>query len=245
MSVQLVLIGGWGVTSAVWAPLRAALGPHIATHTPSLPGHDSDIAPSSATLDGWVDAVCAQLPETAIICGSSLGAIIAMRLALRAPARAAKLILIGASPRPAHTHDWHDALDAGYLARLRNDFATAPEQTRRHFVMQQARGDALCASVEQALEDALVDITPAHRALVAEGLGIFSDTDLRAQIAALACPVRLLHGANDALVPVGVARWLAETIPEARLSIFDDAGHVPFISRPAHCATLIRAFIDI
>lgn len=244
MSTQLALIGGWGLTSAVWKPLRAALGAGIVTHTPSLSWHDLDIASSAATLDAWVDVVCAQLPDTTIICASSLGAIIAMRLALRAPARVAKLILIGASPCPVQTHDWRDALDATHIARLRKDFAAEPAQMRRHFICRQAEGDALQVEVEQALDDALVELTPSNVALMIHGLDLLSDTDLRAEVAALACPVRVLHGANDALVPVGAAQWLAETIPEARLTTFDDTGHVPFVSRPAHCAALIHAFID-
>ncbi len=244
MSTPLALIGGWGVTAAIWTPLRAALGAGIVTCTPSLPGHAIDTVAPSATLDEWVDAVCAQLPETAIICGSSLGTVIAMRLALREPARVSKLVLIGATPCPVQRDDWRDALDATRMARLQNDFTADPAQLQLRFIARQVDGDALRVDIQKTLDNALVDITEVNRSCLADGLALLADTDLRGELAALACPVRLLHGANDAVVPVAAARWLAETLPEARLSTFDDAGHLPFVSRPAHCATLIHAFID-
>ena len=36
-------------------------------------------------------------------------------------------------------------------------------------------------------------------------MSVLADTDLRAQVANIACPVRLLHGAHDALMPVETA----------------------------------------
>jgi pimeloyl-[acyl-carrier protein] methyl ester esterase len=56
--------------------------------------------------------------------------------------------------------------------------------------------------------------------------------------------VRLLHGAGDALMPLAAAQWLADALPDGRLSIFDDCGHAPFLSRPRDCAVLIESFAD-
>jgi pimeloyl-[acyl-carrier protein] methyl ester esterase len=39
-----------------------------------------------------------------------------------------------------------------------------------------------------------------------------------------------VHGARDAIAPVGAARWLAAAIPGARLVELDDAAHLPFIT---------------
>ena len=244
MSAPLILIGGWGLTPAIWAPLLAALGERIDTRALALPGHDSTGVQPAATLDGWVDAICAQLPKTTVVCASSLGTLIAMRLALRDPERITKLVLIGASPCPVAHGDWRDALDATHMARLRDDFLDTPAQAQARFITRYAEGDVRQPDVARVLDAARVGITDANRAPLADGLAILASTDLRTELEELACPVRLLHGANDAIVPEGAARWMAAAIPDARLSTFDDAGHLPTVSRPAHCAALIRAFID-
>ena len=66
--------------------------------------------------------------------------------------------------------------------------------------------------------------------------------DLRSAVPQIRQPVRLLHGAGDTLMPVAAAEWLADTLPDGRLSIFADAGHAPFLSRPQDCASLIEGF---
>src|SRR5436309_1992572 len=44
-------------------------------------------------------------------------------------------------------------------------------------------------------------------------------------------PTLVLHGAVDRYVPVTNAAALAEAIPDARLRVLDDAGHLIFIER--------------
>ncbi len=44
--------------------------------------------------------------------------------------------------------------------------------------------------------------------------------------AAISVPVRLWHGEQDEIVPPAHSRWLAERIPDARLRMLEDAGHL-------------------
>jgi pimeloyl-[acyl-carrier protein] methyl ester esterase len=41
-------------------------------------------------------------------------------------------------------------------------------------------------------------------------------------------------------MPLAGAEWLAGQLPQGRLTVFDDCGHAPFLSRPAECAALIE-----
>ena len=71
---------------------------------------------------------------------------------------------------------------------------------------------------------------------------LLAETDLRDLIPAITQPVRLRHGGADKLMPVAAAEGLADTLPNARLSVFSDAGHAPFVSRAPECAALIESF---
>ncbi len=57
---------------------------------------------------------------------------------------------------------------------------------------------------------------------------------------AVQCPSLVLHGALDRTVPVAHARWYATRLPDARLEIVPDAGH---ISLPVNEAPRIAAFL--
>ena len=53
----------------------------------------------------------------------------------------------------------------------------------------------------------------------------------------------MIHGGLDALVPVEQAEQLAASIPISELTIFEDTGHVPSVTRQKQVADAIAAFL--
>ena len=184
----------------------------------------------------------AQLPDGAVLVGWSLCAQLALHLAAHIPAKVGRLVLIAATPRFVQAPDWPAALPEATLAGFRGDFDTAPDATQRRFTALQAMGDGRRRDVTAALNAALTPADDIHRAALATGLKLLADTDLRASIGSVRQPVRLIHGAEDRLMPAAAAEWLADALPDGRLSVFKDCGHAPLLSRPADCAALIAAF---
>lgn len=241
MSRDLVLLHGWGLSATVWKPLAAQLAGSFTLHTPDLPGHGRAAA-AGPCLDEWADALLPQIPGGAILVGWSLGAQLALRLAQRAPERAAKLVLIGSSPRFVQADDWPTALPAATLDSFRQDFDNTPDATQRRFVALQSLGDSARKAVAATLGDSLTTADGPHKTALADGLRLLAETDLRSLVPEIRQPVRLLHGSEDKLMPVAAAEWLADTLPDARLTVFGQCGHAPFLSRPLECAALIEGF---
>lgn len=241
MTRPIVLLHGWGLSSRVWAPLQHAFAGGLHVHAPDLPGH-GNAAPAEAGLDAWRRALLPELPEACVLVGWSLGALLALDLAHRHPERVARLVLIGASPCFVQTDTWQPAMPAATLADFRHQFDTAPDATLGRFIALQGVGDARRREVVRCLDAALTPADTAHKTALAEGLGLLADLDLCTIVPTLSQPVRLLHGAGDSLMPVAAAEWLADTLPDGRLSVFMDAGHAPFLSRPVECASLIEGF---
>ena len=75
------------------------------------------------------------------------------------------------------------------------------------------------------------------------GLQLLDDTDLRAALPSLDLPIRLLHGADDALIPASAAVAMSDALPQGRLTLLDDCGHAPHLSRPDDCAALMEGFL--
>jgi pimeloyl-[acyl-carrier protein] methyl ester esterase len=242
MTPPLVLLHGWGLSPAVWSGLRPHLAGFPQIHAPWLPGHGPAQAAHGPELADWTDLLVPDLPDQALVVGWSLGALIALDLARRHPRKVARLALIGATPRFVAGPDWPHGLAAETVQGFRDGFAADPAATLRRFVALQTLNDARRKAVALALSDALPGMGEECAATLSEGLRLLAETDLRASLAGIALPVRLLHGEGDALMPAAAATWLAEHLTGARLTLFTDCGHAPFLSRPADCASLLAGF---
>lgn len=61
--------------------------------------------------------------------------------------------------------------------------------------------------------------------------------------ARIAQPTLLIHGADDAIIPIAAAHELERLIPDVRLEVFEATGHVPTLTRPARVAAAIANFL--
>ncbi|HSO97647.1 MAG TPA: alpha/beta hydrolase, partial [Solirubrobacteraceae bacterium] len=56
--------------------------------------------------------------------------------------------------------------------------------------------------------------------------------DFRDRLPEIACPTLIVHGREDGLVPVADADEFNRLIPQSRLLLLDETGHVPMMERP-------------
>jgi pimeloyl-ACP methyl ester carboxylesterase len=62
--------------------------------------------------------------------------------------------------------------------------------------------------------------------------------------ASLAQPTLVLWGAQDALIPVSVARQFERRLPNAEVVIYEDLGHIPMEEDPVRSAVDAIRFLD-
>ncbi|MCB1887032.1 MAG: alpha/beta fold hydrolase [Rhodocyclaceae bacterium] len=242
MRPPLMLLHGWGTTPASWHPLLAALSDPCDRLTPALPGHPGGPA-ADGTLDAWAEAMLPAASRPVDLCGWSLGGLLAIALAASRPQQVRRLVLIGTSPSFARRPGWSHGLPDEDIAAFQAEFASDPQALMKRFTALQAVGDDRRRAVTTALRSCLPALPP-DPAPMGIGLRLLRDSDLGPRLAAIACPVRLLHGSGDALMPASGATALADALPDARLTLLEDCGHAPQLSRPADCAALIDGFLD-
>ena len=243
-STELFLLHGWGAGRAAWAPVverLAATHPELRVTPLDLPGYGNTEA--TADFTQAAQTLANRLPPGAVLCAWSLGAQLALRAARIAPEKLAGLILVGATPAFVQTTGWPDAQPPALLEGFTTAVAADPATALQRFVALLNQGDTRARANTRAQQQALAaSPTPDTDSLI-QGLDWLRKTELRQKVATITIPTLLIHGENDPLMPLSAARWLADHLPNGRLSVFQHSGHAPFVSRPADCATLIESFI--
>jgi pimeloyl-[acyl-carrier protein] methyl ester esterase len=225
---DLVLLHGWGLSSGVWQPVRERLAAHHTLHLVDLPGHGRSRDVSFTSLADLVAAIAPRVPANAMLCGWSLGGLVAQSLAATQPI--GRLVLVSSTPSFLARDGWPDAMKPGTLADFADDLACDWRGTLARFLRLNALGGSRSREAIRSLTAALAGHgDPAPDAL-ASGLDLLRDTDLRDKAAAIDARTLVIHGGRDMLTPVAAGRWLAARLPSAKLVEFHDAAHLPFLT---------------
>lgn len=240
----LVLIHGWGMHGGVWSMVRDALAQDFEIHVVDLPGMGYSAPCSPYDLSRLSREVAAVVPAQCAVCGWSLGGQVAIRMALDQPARVRQLILVGSTPCFVNRDDWQSGVLPEVFANFSGQVAADYYATLTRFLGLQAMGgDATRQMVRDLKADFMARPAPRQH-VMQQALAILLETDLRRDIGALQCPVLLLHGARDMLAPVAAARWMADHIPQAQLSVIPGASHAPFVSHPRRFVSALQQFLE-
>ena len=239
---DLALIHGWGLGRAIWAPCTESLGPFCRVYPVDLPGYD-EIPDPDETFAQAARSMLDALPAGVTLCGWSLGGLLALQAALLAPERVGKLILVGGTPSFTQRDAWLAAQPASLLSDFAKAVGNDARVTLQRFAALLNQGDTKARQISREINrDVLSSALPPVTTLL-KGLDWLRDIDLRTQVPQIACPVLLIHGENDPLMPLPAAHWLAEHLPQAQLEIFPGAAHAPFLNDPERFTRLIGDFL--
>jgi 2-hydroxy-6-oxonona-2,4-dienedioate hydrolase len=65
------------------------------------------------------------------------------------------------------------------------------------------------------------------------------------RLSAIQPPVTMIWGDGDGVLPLSYAETMQSRIPNARLRIIDDCGHVPHRQRPTQFLSLLQEAVDV
>lgn len=211
----LLLHGGAGPGSvAAFGDLLAARN-SARVLTPTLPGFDGTARPAGLTTMGDLARLHVALLEEldvsdVTVIGNSLGGWLALEIGLLGSTRVSGVVVL-------------DAVGADLADDPIADVRTldAAELVARSFAdpARAAGGGAGRPTPEQVRANL--------SALYTYGGESMSDPTLLGRVRELDLPVQIIWGAADRIAPVAHAHALAGAIPEARLDIVPDAGHLP------------------
>lgn len=231
-----VLLHGFAGSLEDWDDVAPALRRAYRVVAVDLPGHGRSDAPddpapysTEAMARHVASALEAQRVQRAVVVGYSLGARVAMRLALGRPDLVQRLALEGASPgldgeeRAARAEE-----DARWVRLLREEgIAAFVDRWLAQPFLGYDRHPRLAAV---ARADRLRrDPRALARALENGGQG--AEPSLWPRLAGLAQPATLVVGERDAKYRA-IAERMARSLPDARIVVVEGAAHAPHRDAP-------------
>lgn len=221
----LVLLPGMNCTPDLWT----GCGFEEAT-TPPL---------REDSMAGQINALLAELPPRFVLCGLSLGAIVAMGMAVRAPERVAGLVVVSTNAKaPTSVQrtgwaEWRTQLDNGTSPRA------LQESILPLLLSERARsgetGADLSERVRQMGGNTAPDVLRAQLGLQA------TRVDVRERLRALTVPTLVISGSEDAMCPPRFHHEIAEAIPDSRL-VEVEGGHLLPMERPEAFGALVNTW---
>jgi pimeloyl-ACP methyl ester carboxylesterase len=163
------------------------------------------------------------------VAGHSLGAWIALEMAIRSPATFRTLTIIGS----AGIH--LPGVPRGDL------FMRAPEVVMRSMVVDSAVAEDL---VKRTVADQEVEVRNRYAiARVAWNPPMFNP-HLAKWLHRIACPVQIIWGKDDTMLPLAYAEEFKRLVPGAKLEVIPSCGHLPHLERSERTASLILSFVE-
>lgn len=242
---DLVLLHGWGMNRAVWAPLVKELRYGFRIHLVDLPGHgESSWDPAVDDLAQWGRAVLEVVPSGATWIGWSLGGLVAQQAAALAPGCLQALVCIATTPSFVRRQAWRPALEEGLLEQFARQLEQDHGATLMRFLALQFQGVANGRLLQRQAMGLLSSLPAPRSEGLAAGLELLRQNDLRKELSQLDLPVQWLLGERDRLVPAALGDLLPGLLPTVVVESIPEAGHAPFLSHPRPVAEAIRRFLS-
>ncbi len=178
----------------------------------------------------------------AVVCGHSLGGMLAADLALRCPERVRALVLIS----PGGLFKIPPAVGAALRATMRPALvAPALEHGARAIlkVVLAQENDRTRLFVRRSVERPAPEFCPDLARTMWLARGDLTTWDMLDDGPRLAMPVLVLWGGRDRLLPSKhVPSWV-RTLPDGRLEVLPECGHMPMIEDPDAVLRAAGAFL--
>ncbi|MCV0426021.1 MAG: alpha/beta hydrolase [Roseibium sp.] len=230
MQDQLILLPGLLCDARIYAAQIGALGHRATISVPDLSGYDS--------IGDMATAVLAHAPPRFSLGGFSMGGHVAIEIAIRAPERVERLVLIETTYKPvaehirAHLRGSLERLGSGDIGGYLDDaypnyFATDAkvDQSFKTIFMEMGLAQGATAAVRQI-----------NAVLTYRGhMGVLSQ---------ISCPTIVICGELSKRNSYEVQKEMADKIPNSNMISIKGAGHFVSLEQPETTTATLAHWLD-
>jgi pimeloyl-ACP methyl ester carboxylesterase len=229
---RLILLPGLAGDATMWQGQLEALADWrpVVTDVHAREGNDS--------IEGMAAALLAAHEGELVLCGASMGGMLAMEAARQAPARIAGLALLGTNARP-ETDDMRDLREAA-IRLFEQDRVREVIEPNVHFAFH-ADGARDQALVQRYLDFVLA---AGARQLIRQNRAVIARPDARLHLPQVRCPTLVMCGQDDQLTPPECSAEIATLVPHAKLVTLARCGHMLTMEKPVEVGAALREWLQ-
>jgi pimeloyl-ACP methyl ester carboxylesterase len=216
---QLVFLPGLAADSVMWQRQLDAMPAQFHAVV-------SDVHSRHASLPAMAESLLQEHGGELILCGASMGGMLAMEVVHQAPQRVKALALLGTSARP----------EAEAMRALREAAIHLFEEGRIDEVLQANLPLAFHPSRRDdlMLRQSYLDFVlhAGAQQLIRQNRAVMARADARLHLAAVDCPTLVMCGDSDQLTPPECSLEIAQLIKGAEFVMLRQCGHMLTMERP-------------
>lgn len=226
---DLVLLPGLLCHARLWAPQVEALCDIARPQVVDLTRDDS--------IAAMAERVLSEAPQRFALAGLSMGGYVALETMRRAPQRVTRLALIDTRATRDTAEETQRRRDLLALSE-RGQFRGVTKQLLPRLIHTDRLDDAALTGTVYAMAEAV-----GKAGFLRQQTAIMGRPDLRPVLPGVRVPSLVVVGRQDILTPPAMAMEIAAGIPNARLEVLEDCGHLATLERPAETDAALRRWL--
>ncbi len=233
-----LFLHGLGGSRPSWDPQLTGLADVRRCISWDMPGYGASAPVQPLAFHVLVEAVDALLDRLGVadvdLVGSSLGGMIALHYAAAHPGRVRSLAVLSTSPAFGFDQELGAHWRQRRLAPL--DAGATPADLAEDVL----RGLAGRHAPEAAIADSVTAMSRIPAAGLRAAIDCLITHDIREALPGIDVPTLVLVGDEDEETPSSYARYIAQAMPQARLTVVPHAGHLLSAERPDEVNAALR-----
>lgn len=243
--IPLLLIHGYPLSRKMWEPQVVDLVNDVTIITIDLRGHGDSFAFNGAYSMTMLAEDCLkvlhnhQINEPVIVCGHSMGGYITMAMYHQFPEVFRGMILNSTRPGSDSIEGKANRDASIKIALEKGSAPIADSMIQKMFspVTYQAKPELVNKVHKIMASTSPVGISGALKAMR-------DRPDSTPMLSTIQCPVLIIHGEDDQLIPVKEADAMGQLIPDAHVVKIAQAGHLPCLEQPEFFNQSVRDFLS-
>ncbi len=231
MAGTLIMLPALLSDAALYDHQRRHLADQVTVMIPDLSAHDS--------LEAMAAAVLAAAPEHFSLAGLSMGGYVAFEILRQAPERVDRLALMATNARP----------DSPEATEKRRGLIDLAQRGRFHGVTPRLIPTFVAPDNEEnpGVTEPLYAMAEriGSEGFIREQRAIMGRPDSRPGLSGITSPTLVVGGADDQLVGPDMLTEMAEGIPNARLVMVPQCGHMITLEQPQAATALLQYWLQL
>jgi pimeloyl-ACP methyl ester carboxylesterase len=189
------------------------------------------------TIAGMAARLLRNAPGQFALLGTSMGGYVALEVIRQAPERVTGLALVSTSAQ-ADSNEQLAARKRQSQLVEQGHFSGLVDAAFPGVVAERNESDPDLLRVWRSMA-----ATVGPQGFLRQQAAVMGRADSRNLLAGISCPIFVIHGAEDRLIPVAAGEQIAAAAPDATFCLVEKAGHFLLFERPDEAAAIVDKFL--